>query len=90
MDFWIGGLLAFSLPGTLIIYFFLKNKRDRFLLIFCFIALVTVALFLTGANNYANYERMSFWFVAPSTIFIISSIILIINNFKKKPLQKKN
>lgn len=87
IDFWIGGILGFSLLGTLIIYLLCRNGKDRFLLLFCVIALLPAILYLTGSVEPANYKRISFWFIVPFTIFIISSIWLIILNFMK-PVNK--
>ncbi len=84
LDFWIFGLLGISLIATLIIYLLCKKGKDRFLLLFCFIALLVSALFLTGAFDQNNYERISFGFVIPLLIFIISSLIVIIKDFRKQ------
>lgn len=91
IDFWIGSLLGISIIGTLIIYLFCKKGKDRFLSLFCFIALLLAVLFLTGATDFTNYKRISLGFVIPLLIFIISSVWIIILNFKKSiPISQEN
>lgn len=83
IDFWIGGLLGISLIATLIIFLLCRKGKDRFLLLFCFIALLVSSLYLTGVFDQNNYERISLGFVIPLLTFIVSSILLIVKNFRK-------
>ncbi len=79
---WETGTLAILTIGSLIAFLKCRKYKDRYSFIFCFIALLIAALFLSEAFNQNNYERISFGFVIPLAIFIISSLILIIKNFK--------
>lgn len=83
LDFWLGGLLGISIIGTLIIYLICRKGKDRLLSLFCFIALLLAALFLTGATDPTNYKRISLGFFIPLLIFIISSVWITILNFMK-------
>lgn len=92
LDFWIGGILGISIIGTLIIYVLCRKGRDILLSLFCFIALLLAVLFLTGATEPTNYKRISLWFVLPFSTFIISSVAIIIINFRDSNFEnnKKN
>ena len=81
LDSWLLGLFAVSMVWTLITLFSSKKYKD--LVILCFIALLMGAIYLTGTLNPKNYERITLWFVIPLSIFIISSVLLIISNFRK-------
>lgn len=80
---WETGTFAIFTIGTVIIYLLCREAKDRFLLLFCFIALLVSVLFLTGAFDQNNYVRISFGFVIPLLIFIISSLIVIIKYFSQ-------
>jgi hypothetical protein len=82
-DNWI--LVGYSIFIILTLIFFLscRQYKDRYLLSLCFITLLTVAFIQTGISNLENYIRITNWFIFPSAIFIISSVLLIILNFKK-------
>lgn len=86
--FW-EGFIAIPIIGTLITFLLCKRYIDRYLLLFCFIALLATIPLLTGALDPHNYKRMSLGFIIPTSIFIISSIVLIVLNFRK-PTKKNN
>ncbi|PQA91338.1 hypothetical protein SAMN05421796_10173 [Chryseobacterium piscicola] len=67
--YWEISILAIFTIGTLIIYLLCRKGKDRFLLLFCFVALLLSVLFLTGAFDQNNYDRISFGFIIPLLIF---------------------
>lgn len=87
--FWEGSL-GIPIIGTLITLFFCKIYKDRYLLLLCLIALLFAIIILTGVAYPENYERiLSTGFVPAISIFIISSVWLIILNFKKPAIEKE-
>lgn len=82
-------VLFIPILGTVFILFSLRPFKDKYLLLLCYIALTLFSLLATGALDCENYSRISYGFIIPSTIFIISSIILIVLNFRK-PTKKDN
>lgn len=87
--FWEGGWLTVLVIGTLVILWLCKIYKDKYLLLLCFIALLFSTFMFTGITNSYNYYKRDFpiSYVLPLSIFIISSIMLIILYFKKS---KKN
>ncbi|WP_146063263.1 hypothetical protein [Halpernia humi] len=86
--FW-EGVITIPIIGTLITFSLCRKYKDRYLLLFCFIALLAIIPLLTGILDPHNYKRISLDFIIPTSIFIISSIILIVLNFRK-PTKKDN
>ncbi|MDV3500534.1 hypothetical protein CMU88_09360 [Elizabethkingia anophelis] len=68
---------------VLIIFYRCKAYRDRYILILCFISLCMAAILFSGVL----FNKATLSFIITTTIFVISSLALIIWNFK--PLKKK-
>lgn len=69
-------------------YCFLKCRKhkDKYLLIFCFISLLLSTIIYTGILNPSNYyyQNQSLkWFAIPFLVFVLSSLSLIVLNFKR-------
>lgn len=71
----LGFIMALALLGTLIIFY---KSQDRNLLILCFIALTAFSIYLSGILDH----KPTIYFVVTFAVFIISSLILIVRNFK--------
>lgn len=84
---WETGGFAFSTIGTLIVFGRRKVHKDRYFFLFCFIALTVAGMIFTGVLNPINYKRITIWVLLPSIIFLISSVSLIVLNFRK-PIDK--
>lgn len=84
--FWEGGLLTGLVISSLIILWLCKIYKDKYILLLCFIALLSSTFMFTGIFNPYNYYKrtLPISFILPMSIFIISSTILIVKNFKKK------
>ncbi|EQB90973.1 hypothetical protein HZQ19_02965 [Elizabethkingia anophelis] len=65
---------------------FLSEKKNRNLKIFCFIALMIFAVYFSYIWDGA---QITTWFVVDILVFMISSLLIIIKDFKKE-LQKVN
>jgi hypothetical protein len=70
--FW-EGLTAIPIFVFLIIFFISKRYK---ILLFSFIVLFTALVYLSGVAD--NYNRINFWFIALSALFIISSLYVAI------------
>lgn len=78
------GLGMIFLIGTFIIFLSCQKYKDRYLLTFCFISLFITLIFLTGVYDPSNYKRIDSWFIIPSLLFIVSSILSIILVFRNE------
>ncbi|SEF95924.1 hypothetical protein SAMN05421847_1135 [Halpernia humi] len=85
--FWEGGSLSIPTIATLIIISKCKFYKDRYLLLFCFIALLIAIIFMTGILNFDSYNKLTNGFLFPASIFIISSVWLVILNFRKPTIK---
>ena len=82
--FW-EGIIVIPVIGTLIILAFFKEYKNKFLLYLCILALLISIIELTGIiNSSRSTVRSTLSFTIPFIIFIISSLILIINYSKKR------
>lgn len=80
--FWEGILFPILIIGTLITFYKCAQYKDRYIELVCIIALFLSIIILTGIlNSYKRILPMSF--IIPASIFIISSLILIVKNFRK-------
>jgi|GEM_PF-780953 len=78
---WELGLMPVLVIGTLIIFCSYNKFRNVYLMILCLISLLIFIISETGILNVTSYSRISFQFVIPLSVFIISSIILIVKIF---------
>ncbi|PKF72257.1 hypothetical protein [Chryseobacterium sp. PMSZPI] len=78
------GLGMVFLIGTFIVFLSCKGYKERYLLIFCFISLFIALIFLTGVYDPNNYKRINSWFILPSLLFIVSSILSLILVFRNE------
>lgn len=72
--------------GTLSVFLKCRKYKDKYLLIFCFISLLLSTIIYTGILNPSNYyyQNQSLkWFAVPFFVFVLSSLSLIILNFKR-------
>lgn len=72
--------------GTLSVFLKCRKYKDKYLLIFCFISLLLSTIIYTGILNPSNYyyQNQSLkWFAIPFFVFVLSSLSLIILNFKR-------
>jgi hypothetical protein len=76
---WMLGLIGFSAIVCLLAILFSRRYKDRILLILAFIALTIIEGYISGIFN---YHKITVWFVFPLLIFIVSSVMLVILNFK--------
>lgn len=79
--FWSGGLISILVIITLITLYTTKNYSDRFIVIVCIIFLFFCIMYIDGIHSLQN---LKIGFIFPLVIFIISSFLLIILNFKKR------
>ncbi|QBO57778.1 hypothetical protein NBC122_00946 [Chryseobacterium salivictor] len=79
--FWQGGLLSVFTLGNLILLYRSRSYLDRYTVVFCIISLFFCSIYLDGIDRFSNFN---IGFVIPFAIFLLSSILLIILNFKKK------
>lgn len=75
----LGVVGVLSLAALIGIAFF-RQYRDRFLLLACFIALLVIEVYFSGI---LHHNKIIFWFAFPLSVFITSSVALIIISFKK-------
>ncbi|WP_454059356.1 hypothetical protein [Elizabethkingia ursingii] len=68
-------LIVITLAGTLIIFYKSQNKS---LLTLCFITLTLFSIYFSGILDH----KPTIYFVVTFAIFIISSLILLVRNFK--------
>lgn len=82
---WEGIMLPILIIGTLITFYKCRENKDKYIQLLCFIALLLSIINLTGICNPNNYFKPSLpiSFILPMVIFVISSLILIMKNFKK-------
>lgn len=78
------GLVMVFIIGTFIVFLSCKGYKERYLLIFCFISLFIALIFLTGVYDPNNYKRINSWFIIPSILFIVSSILSLILVFRNE------
>jgi hypothetical protein len=78
------GLGMVFLIGTFIVFLSCKGYKERYLLTFCFISLFIALIFLTGVYDPNNYKRINSWFILPSLLFIVSSILSLILVFRNE------
>lgn len=78
------GLGMIFLIGTFIVFLSCQKYKDRYLLTFCFISLFIALIFLTEVYDPSNYKRIDSWFIIPSLLFIVSSILSIILVFRNE------
>ncbi|GAA4157382.1 hypothetical protein GCM10022217_17200 [Chryseobacterium ginsenosidimutans] len=83
--FW-EGILAILIVGTLITFLVCRKYSDKYILLFCFIALLFSTMYISGVFN---YDKITIGFIIPLSLFVISSIWLIILNFKKPVIENK-
>lgn len=81
---WEACAILFLVLGTLIIFSSYKKFKNGYLMILCFISLLMILISETGILDSNNYIRISYEFIVPLMIFIVSSIILIFKVFSKK------
>ena len=79
--FWSGGLISIVIIITLITLYTTKRYTDRFIVIFCIIFLFFCIIYIDGIHTLQN---LKIGFIFPFVVFVISSISLIILNFKKR------
>lgn len=70
--------LIVCLIGAFII--FLSEKKNKYLKIFCFFTLLIFAVYF---SHIWDGSKSTIWFVVDSLIFIISSLLIISNDFKE-------
>ncbi|MCL1675297.1 hypothetical protein KRE40_15480 [Elizabethkingia meningoseptica] len=70
--------LIVCLIGAFII--FLSEKKNKYLKIFCFFTLLIFAVYF---SHIWDGSKATIWFVVDSLIFIISSLLIISNDFKE-------
>lgn len=81
---WEALIIPLLIIGNLIVFWIYKIYRDKYFIVLCFIALLLSTFVFTGITNPYNYHQdLPLSFILPMSIFIISSIILIVKNFKK-------
>lgn len=85
---WSSFILSTLTIATLFVFFKCKHYTDKYLQIFCFLALLISLTVFSGIFNF-NYSILNLYFLLPFLIFIISSITLIFISFKKIALQDK-
>lgn len=78
--FW-EGFISIPIIGTLITFYLCEKRRDVYLQIFCFIALLMSILILSEIAYPSNFHRISYEFIVPLVVFIITSILLIVKSF---------
>ncbi len=79
---WDGFLFSVLTILTFIIFIKCRGFQERYLQLFCFFALIVAGLLLTGTENSENFKRIDIYFLLPFSFFIISSIIIILANFR--------
>lgn len=84
---WSSFILSTLIIATLFVFFKCKHYTDKYLQIFCFVALITLVMFSGIFNFY--YSISNLYFLLPFLIFITSSVTLIFISFKKITLQEK-
>lgn len=77
-------VLIICLIGAFIV--FLSEKKNKYLKIFCFTALIIFAVYF---SHIWDGSHITTWFIADILVFIISSLFIISKDFKKE-LQKVN
>lgn len=78
------GLGMVFLIGSFIVFLSCKGYKERYLLIFCFISLFIALILITGVYDSNNYKRINNWFIYPSILFSVSSILSIVLVFRNK------
>lgn len=73
-------VIVIPLTIVLLIFFFSRSYKNRYLAVFCFITLVIFALYLSGLVNY--FENLNAYFLIPFLIFLASSILALKIQFK--------
>uniref|UniRef100_UPI0024E1F94A hypothetical protein n=1 Tax=Chryseobacterium sp. TaxID=1871047 RepID=UPI0024E1F94A len=82
---WEALIIPILIIGNIIILGIYKTYRDKYFMILCFIALLLSTFVFTGITNPYNYHQdLPLSFILPMSLFIISSIILIVKYFKKE------
>lgn len=83
--FW-EGITAIPIVGTLYIFLSSRDYKDRYLMLFCFIALLSIVISLMVPNIYYRdiISKLRLSFTIPFLAFMISSISLIVLTFSNK------
>lgn len=78
---WGLGILGLLSVFCLITIAFSRQFKDRFLLIYSLLVLISIEVFL---SDILHHQKLIFWFVFPLLLFMACSILLIIKSFKGK------
>ncbi|MGC4130318.1 MAG: hypothetical protein QM564_12345 [Bergeyella sp.] len=84
---WEAGLLPILVMGTLIVFCSNIRYGNFKILLLCFIALLFFLISESGMLNIKNYISISYGFLVPIIVFILTSTLLIIKVFKIKEKQ---
>lgn len=76
-------ILFIPLIGTLVILGLAKPFKERYLTLFCIISLLSFSIYSSGLLDKSNYKRIDYEFLIPFSIFLMSSLTLILKNFSK-------
>ncbi len=79
---WDGFSISILTIFTFVIFIKCREFQDRYLQLFCFFALFVAGLLLTGTENSENFKRIDIYFLLPFLFFIISSMIILLINFR--------
>ena len=79
---WEGLIYLPLVIGTIIVFFNTKKYKERYLQVFCFISLLMTSIPLTGCLDIDRYNHIKLDFIIPLSVFIISSLVLIILTFR--------
>jgi predicted MFS family arabinose efflux permease len=83
---WLLGLIGISAIIFISIILLSKQYKDRYLLVLSFAALLSIQIYMSGVLRY--YNKVEPWFIFPLLAFIITTIIIIVKNFKAENLIK--
>lgn len=87
---WESFIYSILIMSTLVIFIRCKRFQDRYLQLFCFIVLTIIVILFTGVYNPENYKRIGIYFILPFLLFVISSVFIILINFKKSSMSKNS
>ncbi|WP_157255308.1 hypothetical protein [Pedobacter sp. Leaf216] len=77
---WSLGLVGISTIASILIILLSRRYKNRYPLLVSFIILCCTGVYMCGVLR--HYDKIQPWFIYPFLVFVISSVILIIKNFK--------
>ncbi|MGG7441046.1 hypothetical protein ACQ7CU_23570 [Chryseobacterium arthrosphaerae] len=80
------GIVVIPIVGTWYVFFSSRKYKDRYLMLFCFIALLSIVIAFVFPNIYSNNSipKLRLSFIIPFVIFVITFVYALVLIFRNK------